>query len=350
MKIGFAIPTLTAYPRSVEKTRADTKLRFERSYELCDLAEELGFDFGSVGHHRFSPWTVDSSCPLVLLAALAARTSRLRLLTNILLLATHNPVEIAEQAGMVDEISDGRLILGIGLGYRPYEYEKLGLSFKERSSRLEEGIAILRQALGGKAVTFHGRHYDVEGADVTPRPIQPNGPPIWVGAIAPPAVLRAARLGDGWIASGTRSIALLIPQIQAYRAAAREAGMPGSLTLFRKIGIGATHADIVRNWLPSVVEVHRQYARDNVPFENPEFEAKVRSGADLSLDDLPRDQFIIGTPEECIAQLCQCRELTGCDNMIADFGRAAQGEEFTRIRAAMDLFGREVLPNLGGQA
>src|SRR4029453_15119995 len=117
------------------------------------LAEELGFDFGTVGHHRFTVDRVDSSQPMVALAAMAARTSKLRFCTNIAILPLHHPVDIAEQVAMVDEISDGRVILGVAIGYAPYMFEQIGLNYKERVSRFEEAIEIVRRSWRNEPVT-----------------------------------------------------------------------------------------------------------------------------------------------------------------------------------------------------
>jgi hypothetical protein len=120
MRFGCSIPSLTAVPRSSENYAGATRVRYERTYKLCRMAEDLGYDFGTIGQHRFSADVIDASQPLVVLATLAQHTRKLRLCTNIALLATHPPIDSAEIAATVDELSEGRLIVGLGLGYPPY--------------------------------------------------------------------------------------------------------------------------------------------------------------------------------------------------------------------------------------
>jgi probable F420-dependent oxidoreductase len=341
MKFGFSIPTLTAFSRSSEKGPTETRLRYERSYQICQQAEELGYDFGTVGHHRFTPDTIDSSAPLVTLAAIASRTSKLRLCTNILLLPVYNPVEVAEQVAVLDEISGGRVILGVGLGYRPYEF--LGVDYKARGARMDEAIAILRQAWAGEELNFSGQHFQVSGIRVAPRPIQPGGPPIWIGAQSKPAINRAARAGDAWVADNIQPLNALEPQVREFRSTANDLGRKADVVAMRKVGIGKTRQQVEEEWLPGILNDIRKYISDGVVFQDQEFKDRLLSGRKLGLSDLPPDLFVAGTPEDCIKQVQMCRDLLNPDYFLADFGRAAHGPEFERINEMFKLFGREVL-------
>jgi probable F420-dependent oxidoreductase len=134
-----------------------------------------------------------------LLGAIAARTSTLRLGTAIYLLPAHHPLQIAESVATLDRVSGGRVILGVGIGYRPYEYEPFDVPYHHRGARMEEALEILPQAWTGKPFSYEGRHFRFQDAAVFPVPIQEPHPPIWVGAVAYRAQERAARLGDAWI-------------------------------------------------------------------------------------------------------------------------------------------------------
>ena len=176
MKFGFTIPSYNNRPPSSEQ--------YERMCRICELAENVGFDFGMVGSHRFSPNSSDPSAPLVLLSALAARTSTLRFATAVLLLPLYNPLDIAEQVATLDCLSGGRIILGVGIGYRSYEYDALGLSWRSRGSRLEEALEVLEQAWTEERVNFSGVHFSFHDLGVWPKPFQRPRPPIWIGAQA----------------------------------------------------------------------------------------------------------------------------------------------------------------------
>lgn len=149
-------------------------------------------------HHFYDDGYIPST--MVICGAIAARTSRVQIGTNLIQLPLHNPVRLAEDALVVDALSGGRLRLGLGLGYYQQEFEGLGRRLSERVSRTEEGVAILRKAFAGEPFEFHGKRHDFGEIRVTPGPVREGGPEIWMGGFAPAAVERAARLADGFLA------------------------------------------------------------------------------------------------------------------------------------------------------
>ncbi|MEN8673203.1 LLM class flavin-dependent oxidoreductase [Nocardioides sp.] len=148
-------------------------------------------------HHFYDDGYMPST--MVMCGAIAARTSRVRIGTNLIQLPLHNAVRLAEDALVVDALSGGRLRLGLGMGYYHQEFDGMGQRLAERVSRTEEGIAILRKAFAGEPFEFHGKRYDFDTIRVTPGPVREGGPEIWLGAFAPKAIERAARLADGFL-------------------------------------------------------------------------------------------------------------------------------------------------------
>jgi probable F420-dependent oxidoreductase len=175
---------------------------FDRLYgEILDQivwAESLGFDDIWLSEHHFID---DGYSPALLpiAAAIAARTRTIRIATGVVLAPFHNPVRLAEDAATVDVISGGRFELGVGVGYKVEEFESFAVPYKERGSRTNECLEIVRRLLDGETLTFKGRHFEVNKARLTPEPIQKPHPPIWVGGFTPAAMRRAARYGDGLI-------------------------------------------------------------------------------------------------------------------------------------------------------
>jgi alkanesulfonate monooxygenase SsuD/methylene tetrahydromethanopterin reductase-like flavin-dependent oxidoreductase (luciferase family) len=163
--------------------------------------EDLGFDTVWLTEHHFID---DDYLPSVLTmaAAVAVRTKRVTIGTAVLLLPLHDPLRVAEDAAVVDVLSNGRLRLGLGLGYKLEEFEAFGVDRRHRRSLLEEGIAILRGAFADGPFSHHGRHRSFDNVDVTPKPVQRPGPEIWLAGRAPAPVTRAAQLGDGLIVVG----------------------------------------------------------------------------------------------------------------------------------------------------
>ena len=163
------------------------------------IDRDLPIDAIYVSEHHFYD---DGYCPSPLLmgAAIAARTTRLEIGTNLIQTPLHHPVRLAEEVLVLDALSGGRVRLGLGQGYFWQEFQGLGVPLNERPSRTEEGIAILRQAFEGKPFSFEGKRFTLPELTVTPPSIRDGGPEIWMGAFAPAAVERAARIADGFLA------------------------------------------------------------------------------------------------------------------------------------------------------
>jgi probable F420-dependent oxidoreductase len=195
VSFGFGLITCQRYPGD---PRTDTQL-YAEAIELAVLAEELGFDSVWVSEHHFVD---DAYLPslLPLCAAIAARTERVRVGTALLLAPLFEPLRLAEDAAVVDLISAGRLILGLGLGWRSEEFEALGVPIGERAARMEDTVAVLRQAWSGGPVSG-GTTLRYPAVRITPDPHAPGGPPIWIGAISRAATQRAGRIADGFMAT-----------------------------------------------------------------------------------------------------------------------------------------------------
>jgi probable F420-dependent oxidoreductase len=192
---------------------------------MAERAEAAGFD---------SVWIGDSITarprhePLTLMAAIAARTKRVRLGTGVLLPALRNPVVLAHLIATVDRISEGRVILGVGIAADTpairQEFAACGVPWERRVGRFLETIEVCRALWTRDGVTFNGKHFTLDGATVGPRPHRPGGPPIWIGGGGPTAFREAARF-DAWFPTGPSAMffAEHFPRIQA---AARAAGRP----------------------------------------------------------------------------------------------------------------------------
>jgi len=162
--------------------------------------------------------------PFVLYGYLAARTS-LELVTGVIILPQRQTVLVAKQAAEVDVLTAGKFRLGVGLGWNPVEYDALGLDFRNRSSRYEEQIELLRLLWTEESVTFEGRYHTVDHAGLLPRPVQ-QPIPIWMGGgLAPSTLDRIGRLADGWICNTPPGHGLE-EALEVVRAAADKSGRP----------------------------------------------------------------------------------------------------------------------------
>jgi probable F420-dependent oxidoreductase len=196
VRIGLGLFTGQIPPGSDRTFRQE----YHDIVELSRLAETLGFDSAWVSeHHGSSDGYLPSLLPVV--AALAAATDRMRLGTGVLLTPFHHPLRLAEDAAVVDQLSGGRLILGLGLGWRQEEFRMFGVPYSERLRRTTETVEILRRAWTGERFSYEGKIFRFDDVLVTPPPARGNGPPIYLGGHVEAAVRRAGRLGDGYIRS-----------------------------------------------------------------------------------------------------------------------------------------------------
>jgi alkanesulfonate monooxygenase SsuD/methylene tetrahydromethanopterin reductase-like flavin-dependent oxidoreductase (luciferase family) len=183
--------------------------------------ESLGFDAAYIFEHHFTGDDYMPS-PLVAATAIASRTRSMRVGSDIAILPLYDPVRIAEDGAVLDVISNGRLDFGVGLGYRPEEYAGHGIDIKRKGSRANEALQIIRRLWQGETVGFRGKHFQVEGARLSPQPVQKPNPPIWVGGFSKGAARRAARYGDGYIGPTNKAM------YEMYLAELRETGKHAS--------------------------------------------------------------------------------------------------------------------------
>lgn len=187
-------------PVGVAAAPADAARLHREILEHAVAAETLGVDVAWVAERPTEPASILPAALLVC-AAVAARTRRLRVATALLPLPLHHPLRVAEDSATVDGISNGRFELGVGLGSDPERLPGYGVAAEERAERFEEAVALIRQAWQDGPVRFQGRYFRCGDLQVTPKPVQRPGPPVWVGAGVAPAQQRAARLGAGLLAA-----------------------------------------------------------------------------------------------------------------------------------------------------
>jgi len=193
-------------------------------------AEDLGFDHAAVGNRLLESGSGLDTDPLVLLAAVAAATRRLRLLTSVLVAPYYPALVLANQAATLDVISGGRLILGVGAGWNPQEYAALGVPARERGARTDDHLEAAKALWSQRPADFDGPFTTLRAARLGVPPVTPGGPPVWVGGRSDAALRRALRFGDGWYGTGV-SAAELTGVRRRLHELADDAGYAGRLTL-----------------------------------------------------------------------------------------------------------------------
>ena len=214
-----------------QRAVTSTLPRYRDAVALARAAEAAGFDaFWVSEHHGLDDGYLPA--PLAVLAAIATATERIALGTGVVIAPLHHPLRLAEDAAVVDHLSGGRLVLGLGIGYVDHEYRMFEARWSTRGARLAETVEVLRRAWSGEPFSFAGRTMSFTDVRVTPRPYRDGGIPIWLGGYADAAVERAGRIADGHLTGrGERHV------IDAATAALRSVRRPDQHDFVRAVNI-----------------------------------------------------------------------------------------------------------------
>jgi len=211
MRIGLTTPVVTANP-GAHSAWEDTAGADELA-TIAELADRLDFDHLTCSEHVGVPEALaaERGCmywdPAVTLAFLAAHTQQIRLVTQVLVLGYHHPLQIAKQYGTLDRISGGRVVLGVGVGSLEAEFDLLGASWRGRGAEADDSMRALKASWGQRVPEYHGSHHDFAGFVVEPH-APTSTVPLWVGGRTDRSLRRAIDLGDGWIPFGLGAQAL----------------------------------------------------------------------------------------------------------------------------------------------
>jgi alkanesulfonate monooxygenase SsuD/methylene tetrahydromethanopterin reductase-like flavin-dependent oxidoreductase (luciferase family) len=343
--VKFGIFSLPTYFPEVDGTLNEF---YQHILSLMQDAERLGFSYAWVNEHHFHRYGGMIPAPPVLLAAVAAQTSTIRLGTSVALLPLHHPLEQAESYAMLDQISGGRLDLGIGRGFIPYDYETMGVPYAEGQERLYEALEIMLKAWQHQPFSHKGRNFEIENVSVWPAPLQEPHPPVW-GA--------ATRSMDSFRYFGQQgydllTVVYLFPQtklaefIDGYRDAAASAGYDPAT---RKISTHyqvycAENGDEARRvgkeaivrYSEEIVRARERGHSPPPPIQHESFESVLADG-----------RVCMGNPDDCAAILERARETLGLTNVDCTFYYG--GIPYDRARASFELFAREVIPRFQTQ-
>ena len=281
--------------------------------------------------------------PWIALAAIATVTERMRLGPMVTPLPRRRPWKVAREAASLDQLSNGRLILGVGIGDRPEEFSRFGEEPdpRVRAGMLDEGLEVLTGLWSGEPFSFHGKHYTLEDVQIRPRPIQPGGPPLWIGASVPPAARRAGRIADGFVGTPSTSLESATRLLDVYKDAARQAGRQPRVIMMRDAWVASTQAEADAVYGPHVLAAYQYYWQQRLE-EFRDFPAD----AEFTLKLLAPDRLILGEPETCVREFHRWREATGADYFLLRLRHAhSGGPAHEKIMATIRLFGDRVLPH-----
>jgi alkanesulfonate monooxygenase SsuD/methylene tetrahydromethanopterin reductase-like flavin-dependent oxidoreductase (luciferase family) len=276
--------------------------------EQVRAARDNGFSSLLVGQHLLTgPMGMFQPHPL--LGQLVEDAAGMQIGPGVLLLGMMNPVLAAEEAATLDWLSDGNYVLGAGLGYRPEEFQAMGVDQGERALRLTEGLEVIKRLWTEDRVTHHGRYFRLDDVQASVRPKQRPRLPIWVGGSVESAVRRAARIADAWCIAPTESIRAIAAGLEAFRDERRKTGQPDEVScpLIRECFVGrdATHArDTSRGPLLSKYQAYASWGQG------------AKRDVNATFDDFARDRFLIGDVEQVKDGILRYAESARTDHIL----------------------------------
>ena len=306
---------------------------------LATLAEQYGFDSVWAGENR--PRSAESGhvpSPFLVLSALA-RGTRLRLGTGVTLLPLWHPLRLAYDAAMLDQISAGRFILGVGVG-NPAVMKRYGIPPDEAASRMDEALVLLKKLWAGEE-EFQGKHFNVKGK-VYPGPVQPGGPPIWVGGRIRRSVERAAKLGDAWYGATQFHFEVIKRQAHRYRELLLAQGRDPSaapVAVNRTTFVAETDEQARREGKKYVSEVLNFYGRMGLIQDSRGNSIDPKTDLFEAVGD---EIVFVGSPETCLESIRKYQKAG-----VTHFNlRVSMGNmPLELIERSVTLLGQHVLPH-----
>jgi alkanesulfonate monooxygenase SsuD/methylene tetrahydromethanopterin reductase-like flavin-dependent oxidoreductase (luciferase family) len=318
---------------------------YARALEQAQAAEALGFRNVWLAEHHFSTYGYLSR-PLQLATFIAARTTRLRVGTAVIVVPLHHPLLIAEEIATLDVLSGGRADIGLGRGYQRYEFERFGLKLDTGGERWDEALDILLKAFEGKPFSYEGKLFNIAETAIYPKPVQKPRPPIWITAQSPYAIEAAVRRGLNVLTGG---FGVPIERLEEFgrffdkvvaetKTATRPlVGVQRAVYVTKDAGDARAAAEEARWNMRVTLSLRNNYER----VENGNAIA-VPGKSEPTIEELLDRYLIIGTPDTCVRQIRRVQDAVGISHFNASFWFGDMDQ--ARVLRSMELFAREVMP------
>jgi natural product biosynthesis luciferase-like monooxygenase protein len=346
----FGINFFPAF-RPNQKTTAEY---YAQCLRVSERADELGFSSIKTVEHYFHDYGGHSPNPIVLLAAIAARTRCVRPITGAVIPAFNHPIKLAGELAMLDNISYGRLDVGFGRAFIPEEYAAYGLDMQDSRAMFDEGIAAIKRLWTEERVTHEGRFWNFKDVHSMPRPFQKPHPPIWVAAVASEeSFVNAAKNGYHIMivpyAGGLERTAALV---KTYRQVWRESGhAPGAeqVQMSFHAYVAHTRNDAVQGFIPAMrtyLDVFTEAVSSWEGLKSGQYVGYERLVQSISAQtpegNIEKGYAFVGTPDEVITQVRHLRELFGEHepSLQVTFGGVTDDEALRTV----DLFAQHIMP------
>jgi alkanesulfonate monooxygenase SsuD/methylene tetrahydromethanopterin reductase-like flavin-dependent oxidoreductase (luciferase family) len=307
---------------------------YTEALEQIVWAESLGFDqIWFTEHHFVDDGYLPSWVPVA--GAVAARTQRMRISQDICILPFRNPVSLAEDLAVLDNLSGGRVELGVGMGYAPHEFRGFGFPVSRRLSLMEEGLEVLRRCFRGERFSFKGKRYEFNDVHIKPDYVQDGGPPLWVAAMARTGALRAAQYNCHLLPQGPRAD-VLDPWSEALSAAGHD---PKNYRVGIIRGVLVTD-DPERDW-PRIREAERTRMRLYSRFFK---ESGQASPKDAARGEWIPQTWIVGNVDSCVETMITFITEHGLTDFVT--WAVPPGLRPEEMNGSLERLARDVIPRV----
>ena len=329
-------------------------MAFAESFEQVEAAERWGLDAMWLAEIHVAPERSVCAAPLTIASAIAARTKNMKIGTGVQVLPLCHPLRIAEEAATVDQISEGRLIFGVGRSGFPRTYEAYGVPYGESRERFAETLEILKRAWTEDSFSYSGKYYSFQNVRLAPKPYQKPWPEIRIAANSPDTFPAIGKLGHGvFVAVRLGTLSELAPNIKAYREAYKAAGHPGEGKVFLRAPVYvAETAEQARSEPEESIMYFYRYLGERL--EDSATRAGVRAVEDraargrrlqtITYDEALRDKIIVGTPAQITDRLIGLKEELGLDGILAEMNCGTKIPH-QRVMTSLRLLCEKVKPN-----
>ncbi len=331
----------------------DEVARYHETIEQVVYADELGFDTAWLAElHFFQSFSV-MPAPLILATAIAQRTTRIRLGTAVTLLPLHHPLRAAEEAAVVDILSQGRLEFGVGRGTIALHFQGFNVSRDESRERFEEALTIIERAWTQETCAFDGKYFHVPETTVVPKPVQKPHPPLRIAANSPETATFAGEHGyPVFVASPINPFPRLPEHIEVYRRAFHAAGHRGKqedVAVAFPLYVAESEEQVRRevetsfmHYYHTITRQARLAERDDSPSYAYLRELRKRIDA-ITWEAISTTMALYGPPETCVQKLKVAHEQCRMNQVICWFNPGGLVPH-QQVLASMRRFAEEVMP------
>jgi alkanesulfonate monooxygenase SsuD/methylene tetrahydromethanopterin reductase-like flavin-dependent oxidoreductase (luciferase family) len=323
---------------------------FQESFDHVALAEDLGLDTVWLAETHFNPNRSVLSAPLVLAAAIAGRTKRIKIGTAVQILPLGNPLRIAEEVATLDHISGGRFEFGIGRSGLPSAYNGYNIPYTESRERFYESMEIIKKAFTEDSFTYSGKYNSYENVCLTPKPLQNPYPQMRIAATTSETFTTLGQMGIP-IFVGVRGLSLsdVAQQVALYREALRKANhATGSILLRVPVHVAESTPEALANSEASFMKQFRRLGSQLGSNATAALNTEGNTSKNLSEIDwnhIQGEKVAVGDPDTVVAQIKNMIDVLTLDGIAAEFNA---GEEIPapKVENSLSLFCKEVMPKL----